>query len=133
MSPAHLQISDGLESLTCVRLTPNGWLRWYAGCCKTPIGNTLLTHHLPFVGLIHLCMTVSKQPLDEVVGPVRARALGRFARGDRAEIGAHDRASLFVLLRIFRKLIWWRLKGDHRRTPFFDKTGTPAVEPRMGH
>ena len=30
MSPAHLQIFDGLESLTCVRLTPNGLLRWYA-------------------------------------------------------------------------------------------------------
>ena len=77
-------------------------------------------------------MAVSKQSLDEVIGPVRAGVHGRFARGNRAEIGAHDRAPLFMLVRIFPKLIWWRLKGDHKRTPFFDETGTPAVKPRTG-
>ena len=75
-------------------------------------------------------MAVSKQSLDEAIGPVRAGVHGRFAKGDRAEISAHDRASLFVLVRIFLKLIWWRLKGNQKRTPFFDETGTPAVKPR---
>ena len=132
MSAAHLEIVDGAESLSCMRLTPNGLLRWYANCCKTPIGNTLPTHQLPFVGLIHLCMSINKQSLDEVIGPVRAGVHRRFARGDRAAIGAHDRVSLYMLARMLRKLIWWRLKGDHKRTPFFDETGTPAVEPRVG-
>lgn len=132
MSPAHLKIADGIESLACMRLTPNGLLRWYADCYMTPIGNTLPTHQLPFVGLIHLCMAVSKQSLDEAIGPVRAGVHGKFARGDRAEISAHDWAPLFVLVRMFPKLIWWRLKGDHKRTPFFDETGTPTVEPRTG-
>ena len=131
MSPAHLKIARGVERLACMRLTPNGLLRWYADCCKTPIGNTLPTHQLPFVGLIHSCMAVSKQSLDDIIGPVRAGVHGRFARGDRAEISAHDRASLSVLVRGVRKLIWWRLKGDCKRTPFFDETGTPAVEPRV--
>lgn len=132
MSPTHLEIANGVETLACVRLTPNGLLRWYTDCCETPIGNTLPTHHIPFVGLIHLCMGIGKQSLDEVIGPVRAGVHGRYARGDRAEIRANDRASLLVLVRNFRKLIWWRLKGDHRRTPFFDETGAPAVAPRSG-
>ena len=131
MSPAHLKIARGVERLACMRLTPNGLLRWYADCCKTPIGNTLPTPQLPFVGLIHSCMAVSKQSLDDIIGPVRAGVHGRFARGDRAEISAHDRESLSVLVRGVRKLIWWRLKGDRKRTPFFDETGTPAVEPRV--
>lgn len=132
MSPADLEFANGVENLACMRLTPNGLLRWYADCCKTPIGNTLPTHQLPFVGLIHLCMAVGKQSLDNVIGPVRAGVHGKFARGDRAEISAHDRASLIVLARMFRKLFWWRLKWDHKRTPFFDESGTPVAAPRKG-
>src|SRR5688572_12534539 len=41
MSPARLEIIDGADRLACVRLAPKGLLRWYAACCRTPIGNTL--------------------------------------------------------------------------------------------
>lgn len=132
MSTAQVEIRDGVEFLACVRLTPNGVLRWYADCCKTPVGNTLPTHHLPFVGLIHLCIAVGKESLDKMIGPVRAGVHGRYARGDRAEIKAHDKVSFLLLIRIIRKLIWWRMRRDHRRTPFFDENGAPTVAPRMG-
>jgi Family of unknown function (DUF6151) len=38
--PANVTFTEGTEHLTCMRLTTNGLLRWYAACCNTPIGNT---------------------------------------------------------------------------------------------
>lgn len=129
LSPARLSFGAGREHLACVRLTPNGVLRWHADCCNTPIGNTLPIAWIPFIGLIHSCIDPEGRSLDDVLGPVRAGVNGRYARGDRAEIDAHDGASLPVLVRVARKLIGWRLRGDQKRSPFFDRSGRPVVEP----
>ena len=131
MSPARLEIMEGGDHLACIRLTPKGVLRWYADCCKTPVGNTLPTRQVPFVALIHSCMGVADQSLDEVIGPVRAGINGKYAKGDRTEINAHDKVPLSVLFRVYRKPLGWRLRGDHNRTPFFDRTGAPVVSPRV--
>ena len=128
-SPASLEFLEGTESLACVRLTPKGALRWYARCCNTPIGNTLPTPKLPFVGLIHACLVLEDRSLIDVVGPVRAGVNGRYARGDKAEINAHDSASRALLFRVFFKLFAWRLRGHHKRTPFFAADGKPVVQP----
>ncbi len=131
MSPARLEITEGGNRLACVRLTPKGLFRWYADCCKTPIGNTLPTRQVPVIGLIHSCMNTEGKSRDETLGPVRAGVNGRYATGDRTEINAHDRAPLSVLFRMSRKLLGWRLRGDHNRSPFFDNTGAPTVVPRV--
>ena len=55
-SPARIEITQGRERLASMRLTPKGLLRWYADCCKTPIGNTAITREIPFVGLICRCL-----------------------------------------------------------------------------
>src|SRR5262245_19575480 len=47
--PKNLAFTQGSEALACMRLTPQGMLRWYAGCCNTPIGNTLATPKLSFI------------------------------------------------------------------------------------
>ena len=36
--PKNVAFTQGTEALACVRLSENGLLRWYASCCKTPIG-----------------------------------------------------------------------------------------------
>ena len=133
MSPARLEITEGGNRLACVRLTPNGILRWYTDCCKTPIGGTLPTRQVPFIGLIHSCMNTEGKSRDETLGPVRAGVNGRYATGDRTEINAHDRTPLSVRFRVSRKLLWWRLRGDHNRSPFFDDTGAPMVVPRAAN
>ncbi len=38
-----------------MRLTPMGLLRWYAGCCNTPIGN-MVSARVPFIGIVHMFM-----------------------------------------------------------------------------
>ena len=130
MSPTRLEITDGGENLACVRLTPKGILRWYADCCKTPIGNTLPTNRIPFVSLFHACMDLKGRSLDAVLGPVRAGVHGRYALGRPIAFRVYDRVSLVILSRVFGKLLIWRLRGEHKRSPFFDWiSGRPVRTP----
>src|SRR5579862_5407235 len=123
MSPARLVITTGADKLACMRLTQRGMLRWYTVCCKTPIGNTLATDKLPFVGLIHTCFERSANVgfLDNALGPVQVRAFRRFAKGDRTTIPA-DRIPLpIVMLRFAGFMLKWKLRGDTKHTPFFEQ------------
>ena len=40
MSPADIRLTAGVEHLACMSLSEKGTLRWYAACCRTPLGNT---------------------------------------------------------------------------------------------
>lgn len=129
VTPAKLELTRGLEQLACLRLTPRGTLRWYAACCNTPIGNTLATPALPFVGLVTACLQ-SDAGLDATIGPPGRGVFGRYARGDRAEIAAHDAAPLALYADFLLRVLGRRLRGDHQRSPFFDPaTGRPRAEP----
>jgi hypothetical protein len=132
MSAGRLRFDQGQDRLACLRLTQAGPLRWYASCCKTPIGNTLATRQLPFLGLTHCCMDPGGQSLDTVLGPVRMRVMARYASGDRSKlIGAHDGFPLSIFAGTAWRLLRWRLAGDHRRSPFFDAdSGRPLAEPQ---
>lgn len=133
-SPARLELSEGVDKLACMRLTPGGMVRWYASCCNTPVGNTMATRQMPFVGLIHSCVdhAADGRARDETLGPIRARVNARFAKGDRAQLDAHDRFPMSQLFRFVPMLLMARLRGDHTRSPFFDsKTGELGVEPRV--
>lgn len=133
VTPARVALSEGRAQLACMRLTPKGLLRWYAGCCRTPIGSTLATRQVPFVGLVHACLRLGGGgSLDAALGPVRARVFGRFAKGDPAGLGASQGAPLPLLLRPLRLFVAARLRGDHRRSPFFDpESGEPRVAPHV--
>ena len=132
MAPARVEITSGAEQLRCLRLTENGLHRWYVDCCKTPVGNTLATRQIPFVGLIHSFMDHQGvgRSRDEALGPVRARVMGRFARGDRSTLEAHDTRPLSLLPRLLSLWLSARLRGEHEPSPFFDSaTGATVVTP----
>jgi hypothetical protein len=142
MSPARLKLTQGREHLACLRLTASGPLRWYTDCCRTPIGNTLATSRVPLVGLIHSCMDTGGSPLDEWLGPVRARVYYRFARHEldpapsaefrRRPPNAHDGIPWSQFVRVASKILVWRLRGDQKRSPFFDvRTGEPVAVARV--
>ena len=130
VSPARLKLTNGVEQLACVRLTPKGIFRWYAKCCNTPLGNTGATHKIPFVGLVHSCMDLAEER-ETTLGPIAAGIHGRFAKGDRSQLNAHDRAPAWLLLKVLRQVLWARLKGEHKRSPFFDGAGRPVVVPTI--
>lgn len=56
VAQARLRFTHGLDHLAVMRLSEKGLMRWYASCCNTPIGNTLDTPSISFIGLIHSCM-----------------------------------------------------------------------------
>ena len=51
MAPDALQITRGFEKMACMSLGPRGLLRWYASCCRTPLGNVLRDPKLYYLGV----------------------------------------------------------------------------------
>jgi hypothetical protein len=132
-SPARVRFVAGADRLACLRLTAKGPLRWYASCCSTPIGNTAATPRLPFMGLIHSCLHDAPDgtPRDQVLGPPRGRVRLKFATGDTAALRATKGSLLIMVLHFVRVMVDARLRGDQKRSPFFDQNGQPIAPPRL--
>ena len=120
--------------MACMRLTSKGLVRWYAGCCKTPVGNTLATPKLSFIGLVHTCLKgassgAGEKSLDEVFGPVRCWVNPDSAKGEpKPKAAGLGRTLGWFLGTVVRA----RFNGDYRKTPFFDAAnGQPVVVPRI--
>jgi hypothetical protein len=127
--PKNLSFERGSEQLACIRLTPKGLLRWYARCCRTPVGNTLATPKLAFIGLLHSCLDGDARALERAFGPVSAWVHTDGARGE-----PKPKAQGLA------RSVWWfagtaikaRLTGEFRRTPLFRAdTGAPIVVPHV--
>jgi hypothetical protein len=129
LSPVRLAFTSGADKVACMRLTPKGLARWYASCCNTPIGNTMATPGIPFVGLVRAFVV---EPASDAFGPVLTRVFRQFAVGDRAAIPPDRVPQWRMLLRVMGLMLRWRLHGDHRHSPFFDAaTGAPLAKPRV--
>ncbi len=125
-APANLQLTDGLEHLACMRLSPKGLLRWYAKCCNTPVGNTMPSANWAFVG-IPVAFLQDSDSADDVLGPVTGRVNGRSAYGD-VPADTHASAPPSLILKTMGKLLGRRVTGKHRPTPFFDASGKPVSD-----
>jgi len=118
IDPATFEITEGLEHLACVRMTPKGPLRWYTDCCKTPLGNTLPKGGVPFLGVLPICTghKGTDPAVVEMVGPVRA-----VANEKRPQTFAEKLKAWGMLAHLMRLLLWWRIRGGKSWKPFFDK------------
>jgi hypothetical protein len=129
--PAKVQITQGLDAVECMRLTDKGLLRWYAGCCRTPIGNTLSVR-VPFIGIIHSFRSRDGDapPRDDMLSkPVGI--FGRFAIGG-APSNVHPKAPLGLMVQYAVKIFGWWVTGQARPSPFFHpETGAPRVSPKI--
>lgn len=117
--PAHFEFLEGRDHLAVLRLRPKGLLRWHAGCCGTPIANTLPTPTLPFVGAI-------LPPGVDGYGPIKA-LVNTVGKANHIKETGVLAAHLSIMGRILRA----RLPGGNRTSPFFDKKGTPIIAPRV--
>jgi hypothetical protein len=128
MSQANVSFSAGADKIAAMRLGPKGLMRWYAECCRTPIGNTLASGAMPFIGVIHAFIDAPSAAL----GPLHGRAWATSAKGGRAAVPKDGLPELVMVARVLAKLLRWRLRGDHRRSALFDAaSGAPLVEPRV--
>jgi hypothetical protein len=126
---ANVVFTAGSESLACMRLTPNGMLRWYSTCCKTPIGNTVANPKVSFVGLVHTCLEGTGPTLDASFGPVRAYVNTQSAKGGGK---SSPLALIAVILRVMGIVARARVDGSYKRSPFFaGGTGAPIVAPKV--
>ena len=127
VSPATVTFTRGFEALGCVQQTPKGALRWIARCCDTPVGLTLHKPTVPFVGL-DLARVELDFPVDEVLGPLRARVNGPYPRSNASAIKGNW-GSLLSMLGHLAPLSWrWWRAGDHHHNPFFSDAGAPIVD-----
>jgi hypothetical protein len=126
VAPASLTFDRGVERIVGVRLTPKGLYRWYARCCKTPVGNTL-GPTLPFVGIVaHAFEGPSTRP-DDVFGKPAGGVWGQFAVGTPPE--GSTKLNLRLVARSFQRMLGWRLRGKTWPHPFFDRTTRSPSRP----
>lgn len=126
-TPSRLSIEDGAEHLSCLRLSPKGLMRWYAGCCNTPLFNTLPRGKLAFVGV--LTPTLRADGAAEAIGPVIAVVNTSGAQPGPGTL--RDRGFLKAGWQIMRRLVLEKLRGTARDNPLFDESGVPIVSPRV--
>lgn len=134
MSQARLRFETGRDRMACMRLTERGLLRWYAGCCNTPIGNIPAHRRLPYLGLINGCIDygAAGHTPDSALGPIACRVNAHDLAIPARDIDAHDGIPLRALLPVAVRVLGWSLRGDPRRSPFFETaTGTPIVTSRV--
>jgi hypothetical protein len=124
-TPSQLRLTAGLEGLRCLRLSKKGLLRWYWGCCNTPLANTLSRSGAPFVSLHRAFVDLTD---TNVLGPTR-RVQARFAVGPPPP-NSESSQSLTTIIRIAAFLIIGRVRGAHKPNPLF-VDGMPAVIPRV--
>ncbi len=117
-SPDTIDIETGTGHLAILRLGPKGPLRWYAGCCKTPMFNTLARPGLAFVAVL---LDTTDKP--GAFGPVVAHSFVPQPGGPpRHKNGGR------MVVRVLSRMIAARLSGRWKRTPFFDlQTGDPIA------
>ncbi len=127
-SQSQLTIHEGLEHLQSMRLTEKGLLRWYAGCCNTPIGNTM-NASMPFVGVIHNFINAKDQA--EKLGTVRAWVQTQHAKGTPDYPRSAEKFPIGITLRIVRKMLSWKIRGMNKPTVFFDSNGEPVAKPSV--
>jgi hypothetical protein len=127
-APATVRLTSGVERVACMSLSPKGTLRWYAGCCRTPLGNTSRNTRLPYLGLVTAFLDATPQQLDAAFGPdgrcvlntgsatspVRATPLA-FARGG---------------VRIMAGMLNARVRGE-RASPFLEGEARLLREPAV--
>jgi len=127
--PRHVRFSAGADALACLSLSERGLLRWYASCCKTPIGNTPRNPKVPYVGLIHACFEGGSSGIETTFGTRRIAVNTRSARNPVRSAPIAMAARVFGLM---ASALADRLGGAYKDNPFFvAATGTPIRDVRV--
>lgn len=128
--PADIEILCGLEQLKCTRLSAKGTFRFSTLCCNTPIVNTRAKE--PWAGFLRCVYTARKAPqVDQTLGPVRSRIMGRYAKGT-PPAGTPKKFNLKALITVMPFMLKGKLFNKSKPSPFFAEDGvTPIVTPHI--
>jgi len=132
MPTGRVTLTAGTDAVRCLQLSSKGILRWYADCCRTPIGNTV-GPRFPMIGMIHSFMdhAAGSRSRDEALGPPLCRIYERSAIAPLPPDAPPPASFAAFAGRAFTVLGWWA-RGLGRPNPFFDAhTGAPLAAPRV--
>jgi len=127
--PSGLRFTGGVEHLACMSLSPKGLYRWYAACCRTPIGNTPRDPKMSYVGVVRACLDATPAELDAALGAskINANTGSAYRKVEKKPL-----ATALVLVKIGSKLMAARLGGGYKDNPFFEAGGaTPVRAPHV--
>lgn len=122
----RVRIAQGLDQLAAIRLSRNGLVRWYARCCRTPIGNTMRNPRWSFIGLIHTCLQSDRMDADfgSEVGAVNTgSAIGSPKPRQHGMLGS--------IVKFAQIVIPAQLRRGDRDTQFFTASGEPIAIPHI--
>ncbi|HEX4478218.1 MAG TPA: DUF6151 family protein [Polyangiaceae bacterium] len=130
MTPSQVRITRGAEQLRVMRLSEKGLFRWFAGCCRTPVANTLGAAKAPFAAILQPFMDhrTDGRSRDSVLGSPFCLLYARFAVNGTPE-GASFKFPFGLILRSVRLMAIAWVAGKYRPSPFFDAAGKRIVEP----
>jgi len=129
MPQAWVTLATGADQLRCLKLSDKGIYRWYTACCNSPIGNTL-GPGWPFIGIIHTFMR-HEQDRDTELGPSRGNVWVEYAAEGAPESITRAPSSIWLLLRVVRLMLVWKLRGLDQPSVFFSSDGKPTAEPEV--
>jgi hypothetical protein len=126
--PSNVRFTDGLDRLACSSFSKRGLLRWYANCCRTPMGNTVRNPKQHFVGLARIALDPA--PLPGENGPP---ALRLFTPSATRPVTATPVAMAVSLGGILARAAIAVATGRWRRNPYFADVAqaTPLRMPQL--
>ena len=123
--PRNVEFERGQRYLACLRLSPKGMLRWYAGCCNAPLFNVLPNSRIAMTGLNMARIAESDQA---AFGPLAGVYSAKGAKNPPPDLKDRGIPKAFAL--VFWRAVKAQLRGDSA-APFFDANGQPVVTPRV--
>jgi hypothetical protein len=121
MNPAGVHITAGSEQIACMSLSGKGILRWYAACCRTPLGNTPRDGRVAYVGVVAMGLWPARE-MDAAFGPRGKTVIN--SGSARGKVKATPVGFVVGGLRILRGMLGARLRGQGPML-FFDGEGLP--------
>jgi hypothetical protein len=127
VAPSSVTFDRGTERIAGLRLGPKGMHRWYATCCKTPLGNTQ-TPAIPFIGMPFEVFrgAPDARRRDAVFGKVRGVAGAQHATGG---LEGAPRLPLGLILHAVWRVLGWKLGGKTWPHPFFERASRAPLHP----
>ena len=128
VAPSSVAFDKGAAHVVGLRLAPKGLYRWYAHCCKTPLGNTL-SPTLPFIGMPLEIFRGAPDPQrrDEIFGQLRGGVFSKFAIGGIPK--GLPQVGLGHFARALQLMVGWKIHGRTWPHPFFDRAAKGPRHP----
>ncbi|WP_202842333.1 DUF6151 family protein [Luteimonas saliphila] len=127
INPRAVRFTAGVDRVACMSLSPGGLLRWYASCCRTPLGNTPRDGRIAYVGLPAASLA-PPAAVDAAFGPAGRTLINTGSA--QGEVKATPVAFLVDGLRIVAGILGARLRRQ-RPSLFFDAEGQPIRAPAV--